>query len=174
MYATPNESGESAKVLADKLRKVIRDNDSAGSTMAFGGGNKADWTQLSAMIGVNNTITGTRNAVAKKNMINGYKNTITNSSENIVSGTNYSVSGEGKNILMGFNKEKNEVNKAMVVALGNNIKVALASVLPFPKYTELSVFTLILFPKATTMALFTSFFSLLNPIKIFFPSPETE
>ena len=123
LYATPNESGESAKVLADKLRKVIRDNDSAGSTMAFGGGNKADWTQLSAMIGVNNTITGTRNAVAKKNMINGYKNTITNSSENIVSGTNYSVSGEGKNILMGFNKEKNEVNKAMVVALGNNIKV---------------------------------------------------
>ena len=73
LYATPNESGESAKVLADKLRKVIRDNDSAGSTMAFGGGNKADWTQLSAMIGVNNTITGTRNAVAKKNMINGYK-----------------------------------------------------------------------------------------------------
>lgn len=121
--ATPNESGESAKVLADKLRKVIRDNDSAGSTMAFGGGNKADWTQLSAMIGVNNTITGKEGAVAKENMINGYKNTITESSENIVSGTNYSVSGEGKNILMGFNKEKNEVNKAMVVALGNNIKV---------------------------------------------------
>lgn len=123
LYATPNESGESAKVLADNLRKVIRDNDSAGSTMAFGGGNKADWTQLTAMIGVNNTITGTENAVAKKNMINGYKNTITNSSENIVSGTNWSVSGEGKNILTGFNKEENKVEKKNVVALGNDVKV---------------------------------------------------
>lgn len=123
LTSTPSKSGESAKELADKFREVIQKNDSAGSTMAFGGGNKADWTQLSAMIGVNNTITGTKNAVAKKNMINGYKNTITESSENIVSGTNYSVSGEGKNILMGFNKDKNEVNKTMVVALGNNIKV---------------------------------------------------
>lgn len=109
--------------MSEKIRKLVKDSKSAGSTMAFGGGNKADWTQLSAMIGVNNTITGTRNAVAKKNMINGYKNTITNSSENIVSGTNYSVSGEGKNILMGFNENNNEVKKAKVVALGNNIKV---------------------------------------------------
>lgn len=109
--------------MSEKIRKLVKDSKSAGSTMAFGGGNKADWTQLSAMIGVNNTITGKEDAVAKKNMINGYENTITESSENIVSGTNYSVSGEGKNILMGFNKEKNEVNKAMVVALGNNIKV---------------------------------------------------
>lgn len=123
LYATPDESGESAKVLADKLRKAIRDNDSAGSTMAFGGGNKADWTQLTSMIGVNNTITGDKDNVAKYNMISGYKNTITKSSENIVSGTNWSVSGEGKNILMGFNKEENKVEKKNVVALGNDIKV---------------------------------------------------
>ena len=109
--------------MSEDVRKLVKDSKSAGSTMAFGGGNKADWTQSSAMIGVNNTITGTEDAVAKKNMINGYENTIKNSSENIVSGTNYSVSGEGKNILMGFNKDKNEVNKTMVVALGNNIKV---------------------------------------------------
>ena len=109
--------------MSEKVRKLVKDSKSAGSTMAFGGGNTADWTQSSAMIGVNNTITGKENAVAKKNMINGYENTITESSENIVSGTNYSVSGEGKNILMGFNKDKNEVNKTMVVALGNNIKV---------------------------------------------------
>lgn len=109
--------------MSEDVRKLVKDSKSAGSTMAFGGGNKADWTQSSAMIGVNNTITGKEDAVAKKNMINGYENTITESSENIVSGTNYSVSGEGKNILMGFNKDKNEVNKTMVVALGNNIKV---------------------------------------------------
>ena len=109
--------------MSKDVRKLVKDSKSAGSTMAFGGGNTADWTQSSAMIGVNNTITGTEDAVAKKNMINGYENTIKNSSENIVSGTNYSVSGEGKNILMGFNKDKNEVNKTMVVALGNNIKV---------------------------------------------------
>lgn len=118
-FSTSNSAKELAKNLRDKVIK----SKSGGSTMAFGGGNKADWTQLTSMIGVNNTITGDKDNVAKYNMISGYKNTITKSSENIVSGTNYSVSGEGKNILMGFNKEENKVEKKNVVALGNDIKV---------------------------------------------------
>ena len=116
-------TSNSAKELAKKLRDKVIKSKSGGSTMAFGGGNKADWTQLTSMIGVNNIITGDKDNVAKYNMISGYKNTITKSSENIVSGTNYSVSGEGKNILMGFNKEENKVEKKNVVALGNDIKV---------------------------------------------------
>ncbi len=112
----------SAKEAADTLRSKIKKNP-GGATMAFGGGNKANWTQLTSMIGVNNTITGDKDNVAKYNMISGYKNTITKSSENLVSGTNWSVSGEGKNILMGFNKEENKVEKKNVVALGNDIKV---------------------------------------------------
>lgn len=118
-----NSEKASVKEFSDELRKVVRSSNSGGSTMAFGGGNKADWTQLTSMIGVNNIITGDKDNVAKYNMISGYKNTITKSSENIVSGTNYSVSGEGKNILMGFNKEENKVEKKNVVALGNDIKV---------------------------------------------------
>ena len=114
---------KSAKELAKNLRDKVIKSKSGGSTMAFGGGNKADWTQLTSMIGVNNTITGDKDNVAKYNMISGYKNTITKSSENLVSGTNWSVSGEGKNILMGFNKEENKVEKKNVVALGNDIKV---------------------------------------------------
>lgn len=116
-------TSNSAKELAKKLRDKVIKSKSGGSTMAFGGGNKANWTQLTSMIGVNNTITGDKDNVAKYNMISGYKNTITKSSENIVSGTNWSVSGEGKNILTGFNKEENKVEKKNVVALGNDIKV---------------------------------------------------
>lgn len=123
LTGAPTTSGDSAKKFQDTLIDMIKNNNGGGSTMAFGGGNKADWTQLTSMIGVNNTITGKSGKIAKYNMVNGYKNTVTESSENLVSGTNWSVSGEGKNILMGFNEKENKVEKKNVVALGNDIKV---------------------------------------------------
>ena len=73
--AAPSGGGNSAKELAETLRGIIRDADGGGATLAVGGGNKADYTRASQLIGVNNTLTGTAGSVSDYNMINGYKNT---------------------------------------------------------------------------------------------------
>ena len=39
---TPDDGGNSAKELAEKLRTAVRDANGGGATMALGGGNKAD------------------------------------------------------------------------------------------------------------------------------------
>ena len=80
--------------LADNVRNLVKDNKSGGSTLAIGGGNKADYTQLTSMTGVNNTITGTAGNVAKLNQVSGYNNTITNASNNIVMGNDRTVTAD--------------------------------------------------------------------------------
>lgn len=57
--SAPSDSGSSAKEFADKLRTAITGSKSGGATLAIGGGNKADYTQKTSIIGVNNTVTGT-------------------------------------------------------------------------------------------------------------------
>ena len=84
----------SATKLADNVRNLVKDNKSGGSTLAIGGGNKADYTQLTSMTGVNNTITGTAGNVAKLNQVSGYNNTITNASNNIVMGNDRTVTAD--------------------------------------------------------------------------------
>ena len=43
----PTSSGNSAKDFADKLRATVKNSNGGGATMAFGGGNKADYTSVS-------------------------------------------------------------------------------------------------------------------------------
>lgn len=94
LYNAPTDSGNSAKDFADKLRTAIHD-DEGGATLAIGGGNKADYTQASQLIGVNNTLKGSSSSVSQYNALNGYKNTATNvqhvtaiGSENSITNTN--------------------------------------------------------------------------------------
>ncbi len=94
LYDAPTDSGNSAKAFAETLRGVIRNNNGGGSTMAIGGGNKADYTQKTSIIGVNNTITGTSDNVAKLNSVSGFKNTITNASNNIIIGNEHTVTAD--------------------------------------------------------------------------------
>ena len=90
---TPGLFGGPSSVtdLAKDMRKLVKDNKSGGSTLAIGGGNKADYTQLTAMTGVNNTVTGTATDVAKLNQVSGFNNTITNASNNIVMGNDHVI-----------------------------------------------------------------------------------
>ena len=90
---TPSVFGGPSSVtkLSEDVRNLVKDNKSGGSTLAIGGGNKADYTQLTSMTGVNNTITGTAGNVAKLNQVSGYNNTITNASNNIVMGNDHIV-----------------------------------------------------------------------------------
>lgn len=59
--------------MADALRKGIQSSGGGGSTLAVGGGNTADYTQNTAIIGVNNTVTGTSADIAQYNSVTGYK-----------------------------------------------------------------------------------------------------
>ena len=76
--SAPSDSGSSAKEFADKLRTAITGSKSGGATLAIGGGNKADYTQKTSIIGVNNTVTGTSGSPSTYNSITGYNNTATN------------------------------------------------------------------------------------------------
>ena len=93
---TPGLFGGPSSVtkLSEDVRNLVKDNKSGGSTLAIGGGNKADYTQLTSMTGVNNTITGTAGNVAKLNQVSGYNNTITNASNNIVMGNDHIVTAD--------------------------------------------------------------------------------
>ena len=93
---TPSAFGGPSSVtkLSETVRNLVKDNKSGGSTLAIGGGNKADYTQLTSMTGVNNTITGTAGNVAKLNNVTGYNNTITNASNNIVIGNDHTITAD--------------------------------------------------------------------------------
>lgn len=93
---TPGLFGGPSSVtkLSEDVRNLVKDNKSGGSTLAIGGGNKADYTQLTSMTGVNNTVTGTAGNVAKLNYVTGYNNTITNASNNIVMGNDHTITAD--------------------------------------------------------------------------------
>ena len=93
---TPTAFGGPSSVteMAETVRNLVKDSKSGGSTLAIGGGNKADYTQLTSMTGVNNTVTGTAGNVAKLNSVTGYNNTITNASNNIVMGNDHIVTAD--------------------------------------------------------------------------------
>lgn len=93
---TGSDSGgpNSVADMARDLRTLVTKSESGGSTLAIGGGNKADYTQRTSIIGVNNTITGTSGNVAKLNSVSGFKNTVTNASNTIVMGNDHTVTAD--------------------------------------------------------------------------------
>lgn len=101
---TPGLFGGPSSVtkLSEDVRNLVKDNKSGGSTLAIGGGNKADYTQLTSMTGVNNTVTGTAGNVAKLNYVTGYNNTITNASNNIVMGNDHTITADNTIVIGGL------------------------------------------------------------------------
>ena len=109
LTSTPTDSGKSAKEFAEKLRTSIKKSKSGGATLVIGGGNKADYTQKTQIIGVNNKVTGTEGTTADFNLIDGYENTATHVKHATVIGSGNTVSGEEKDnveglILLGDNR----------------------------------------------------------------------
>lgn len=93
------------------------DQYAGGSVMAIGGGNKADWATYSQLLGVQNTLTGTENDVSKLNLINGYKNTVTNAQNTTVIGSNNNATNVKSTIIMG--DENTLQDRQGVISLGN-------------------------------------------------------
>ena len=130
----PELEGIFQKMLELGMQGEIKDEDiinilsgyvskSGGSVLAIGGGNNADYAQLSKITGVGNEIKGTENNISRFDMIDGHNNIINEGSYNAIIGTNYEVKKSGRNILYGFNKEKNIIENSNIVSIGNDIKV---------------------------------------------------
>lgn len=94
IYSAPTSGGNSPKELQQRLMSAIKEAESGGSTMAIGGGNKADYTRKTQITGVNNTVTGTADVIANLNYVSGFNNTVTNASNNIVMGNDHTVTAD--------------------------------------------------------------------------------
>ena len=115
--SAPSDSGSSAKEFADKLRTAITGSKSGGATLAIGGGNKADYTQKTSIIGVNNTVTGTSGSPSTYNSITGYNNTATNINHVSVIGSSQAGTSTSVKNAVAIGSEAN-VTKEGGVALG--------------------------------------------------------
>lgn len=119
----PTDSGNSAKAFQAALISMVKGNDGGGSTMAFGGGNTADYTQKTAIIGVNNTVTGTDSNIAKLNFVSGFKNTVTNASNNIVMGNDHTITADN-NIAIGGLSSSDTRSTVNGTSIGYDSKVS--------------------------------------------------
>lgn len=87
LTGAPTSGASTPNKLAEKLRTVIQRNHSGGSTAVIGGGNKADYTQATSIIGIDNVVTGTNSNKASNNFIVGNNHTVTNASDVIAIGS---------------------------------------------------------------------------------------
>ena len=138
-FSTPGESATSAKDFADKLKAAVTSSNGAGATMAFGGGNKADYTLRTSLIGVNNTVTGVRGDQSKDNLalgvgntgtkvqhmtVIGSKNTVSDAKNTVIVGDNRTVTGANNTVIIGSSDNGTTTAVHDAVALGHNTDVS--------------------------------------------------
>ena len=113
----PTDSFHDAKNAQDILKKAVAKSHAGGAVLAIGGANKADWARRSQLIGVGNTLTGASSAVSEYNMINGYKNEVTNATHTSIIGSNNKAKNIKSTIVMG--DENTLEGRKNVISLGN-------------------------------------------------------
>ena len=100
--------GSSAASAAKSLRDSVKKNP-GGAVLAIGGGNKADWTQRTQIIGVNNDVSGTSGQISEYNLIDGYDNTVKHARHVTLIGSENTIGSTEKDnvegvILLGDNR----------------------------------------------------------------------
>ena len=120
IYGAPDDGGNSAKELAGKFREAVKESNGGGATMAFGGGNKADYTLRTSMIGVNNTVTGVRGDQSKDNLALGVGNTGTKVQHMTVIGSKNTVSDTKNTVIVGDNRTVTGANNAVIIGSSDN------------------------------------------------------
>ena len=133
--ATPDE-------MIEKLRKMTIDNESGGSTMVIGGGNTADYTLESQIMGVNNTLKGKQGAESTHNLIDGFGNNAENVTHVTMIGSDSEVkdttgavllgdkrklTGADGSIVLGSADESAETNVKDATVIGHNANTTVAS-----------------------------------------------
>lgn len=116
----PEDGGNSAKELAEKFREAVKESNGGGATMAFGGGNKADYTLRTSLIGVNNTVTGVRGDQSKDNLALGVGNTGTKVQHMTVIGSKNTVSDAKNTVIVGDNRTVTGANNAVIIGSSDN------------------------------------------------------
>ena len=111
----PDDGGNSAKELAETLRTAVKDANGGGATMALGGGNKADYTLRTSMIGINNTVTGTNGAKSADNLVMGVGNTVSNVQHLTAIGSKNTVSDANNTVIVGDNRKVTGANNSVII-----------------------------------------------------------
>ena len=135
----PTSGGNSAKVLSEKLRTSVKRSNGGGATMAFGGGNKADYTLRTSMIGIKNTVTGANGAESADNFVVGVgntgtnvqhmtaigsKNTVSDANNTVIVGDNRKVTGANNSVIIGSSDAETTTTVNDAVAIGHNTEVS--------------------------------------------------
>lgn len=120
IYGAPDDGGNSAKELAGKFREAVKESNGGGATMAFGGGNKADYTLRTAMVGINNTVTGANRAESADNLVMGVGNTATNVQHMTAIGSKNTVSDAKDTIIVGDNRTVTGANNTVIIGSSDN------------------------------------------------------
>ena len=120
-FSTPGEGATSAKDFADKLKTAVTSSNGAGATMAFGGGNKADYTLRTSMIGVNNIVTGVRGDQSKYNLALGVGNTGTKVQHMTAIGSKNTVSDAKNTVIVGDNRTVTGANNTVIIGSSDNV-----------------------------------------------------
>lgn len=129
--SAPTSGGNTPIALATTIRNVISNSKGGGATLAIGGANKADYTQRSQMIGVNNSITGTAGNVSTNNMVNGYANKASNVNNVSVIGSDNHINDTNTAIVLGDKRTLNSADNSVILGSSaggttTNVKKAVA------------------------------------------------
>ena len=137
--SAPTSGGSSPNALASTLRTAVKNSNGGGATMAFGGGNKADYTLRTSMIGINNTVTGAGGAESADNLVMGVgntaanvqhltaigsKNTISDAKNTVTVGDNRKVTGANNSVIIGSSDAETTTTVNDAVAIGHNTEVS--------------------------------------------------
>lgn len=106
--------------MADALRSAVKESNGGGATLAIGGGNKADYTQRSQMIGVKNSITGTEGNVSTNNMVNGYANKASNVNNVSVIGSENSITNTNTAVVVGDKRTLTGADNSVIIGSSSN------------------------------------------------------
>ena len=109
-----NTKYASVKDMQTALQEGVA-KSAGGATLAIGGANTADYTSHTQIIGVGNTVTGTKSMPSKYNMVNGYKNAVSNANHLSVIGAENTVTDTTSSILFGDHRTLTAANESVLI-----------------------------------------------------------
>lgn len=135
----PTSGGDNPNELRNSVKDAVKVAKGGGATMAFGGGNKADYTLRTSMIGINNTVTGANGAESADNFVVGVgntgtnvqhmtaigsKNTVSDANNTVIVGDNRKVTGANNSVIIGSSDAETTTTVNDAVAIGHNTEVS--------------------------------------------------
>lgn len=111
----PTSGGDNPNELRGAVKNAVKDANGGGATMAFGGGNKADYTLRTSMIGINNTVTGANGAESADNLVMGVGNTAANVQHLTAIGSKNTISDAKNTVIVGDNRKVTSANNSVII-----------------------------------------------------------